>query len=79
MRTPIILARPFFQSRCKVTHPRQTLIQPDVPVNAPKVDVQLPNMVQWATAAPPKPQLQLSPTAAAPKMKERDGSRCCRS
>jgi TonB family protein len=55
----------------KVTHPRQTLIQPDVPLNAPKVDVQLPNMVQWATAAPPKPQLQLSPTAAAPKVKER--------
>jgi TonB family protein len=55
----------------KVTHPRQTLIQPDVPVNAPKVDVQLPNMVQWATAAPAKPQLQLTPTAAAPKMKER--------
>ncbi len=55
----------------KVTHPRQTLIQPDVPLNAPKVDVQLPNMVQWATAAPPKPQLQLTPTAAAPKVKER--------
>jgi len=55
----------------KVTHPRQTLIQPDVPLNAPKVDVQLPNMVQWATAAPPKPQLQLSPTAAAPKLKQR--------
>jgi len=55
----------------QVTHPRQTLIQPDVPLNAPKVDVQLPNMVQWATAAPPKPQLQLSPTAAAPKLKER--------
>jgi TonB family protein len=55
----------------RVTHPRQTLIQPDVPLNAPKVDVQLPNMVQWATAAPPKPQLQLSPAAAAPKLKER--------
>ena len=42
-----------------------------MPLNAPKVDVQLPNMVQWATAAPPKPQLQLSPAAAAPKLKER--------
>jgi TonB family protein len=55
----------------QVTHPRQTLIQPDVPLNAPKVDVQLPNMVQWAAAAPPRPQLQLSPTAAAPKVRQR--------
>jgi len=54
----------------KVTHPRQTLIQPDAPLNAPKVDVQLPNMVQWASPAP-KPQLQLTPTAAAPNVKQR--------
>jgi TonB family protein len=54
----------------KVTHPRQTLIQPDAPLNAPKVDVQLPNMVQWASPAP-KPQLQITPTAAAPNVKQR--------
>ncbi len=54
----------------QVTHPRQTLIQPDVAPTAPRVDAQLPNMVQWATA-PPKPQLQLSPTTAAPNMKQR--------
>ncbi len=54
----------------KVTHPRQTLIQPDAPLNAPKVDVQLPNMVQWASPAP-KPQLQLTPTVAAPNVKQR--------
>jgi TonB family protein len=54
----------------KVTHPRQTLIQPDAPLNAPKVDVQLPNMVQWASPAP-KPQLQLTPTVAAPNVKRR--------
>jgi TonB family protein len=55
----------------KVTHPRQTLIQPDAPISAPKVDVQLPNIVQWATATPPKPQLQLTPTNAAPHLKQR--------
>jgi TonB family protein len=55
----------------KVTHPRQTLIQPDAPKTAPKIDVQLPNMVQWETPALPKPQLQLSPTTAAPTVKQR--------
>jgi TonB family protein len=59
-----------FSIPVKVTHPRQTLIQPDAPLNAPKVDVQLPNMVQWASPAP-KPQLQLTPTAAAPNVKRR--------
>ncbi len=55
----------------QVTHPRQTLIQPDAPKAAPKVDAQLPNMVQWDIPAPPKPQLQLSPTAAAPTIRQR--------
>jgi TonB family protein len=55
----------------QVTHPRQTLIQPDAPKTAPKIDAQLPNMVQWATPALPKPQLQLSPTAAAPAARQR--------
>jgi TonB family protein len=55
----------------QVTHPRQTLIQPDAPKNAPKIDAQLPNMVQWDTPAVPKPQLQLSPTAAAPTVRQR--------
>jgi TonB family protein len=55
----------------QVTHPRQTLIQPDAPKTAPKIDTQLPNMVQWDTPAPPKPQLQLSPTAAAPTIRQR--------
>jgi TonB family protein len=55
----------------QVTHPRQTLIQPDAPKTAPKIDVQLPNMVQWATPAPLKPELQLTPTAAAPAVRQR--------
>ena len=55
----------------QVTHPRQTLIQPDAPKTAPKIDAQLPDMVQWADPAIPKPQLQLSPAAAAPSLRRR--------
>lgn len=56
----------------RITHPRQTLIQPDAPMAPPKIEPELPNIVQWAASAPaPKLQLQLSPSAAAPKMRER--------
>lgn len=54
----------------RVTHPRQTLIQPGAPPTPPKIEPQLPNIVEWAAAAP-KPQLHLSPTAAAPRMRQR--------
>ena len=52
-------------------HPRQTLIQPDAPAAAPKVDAPLPNIVAWAAPAVPKPQLHISPTAAAPRERKR--------
>jgi len=56
----------------RVTHPRQTLIRPDAPAVAPKVESELPNIVQWATTAPiPKLQPQFAPSAAAPKMLRR--------
>jgi TonB family protein len=54
-----------------VTHPRQTLIQPDAPAAAPKIDAPLPNIVQWAAPAPPKPRLQFSASTAAPKIQHR--------
>ena len=54
----------------RVTHPRQTLIQPDAPAAAPKIEPQLPNIVQW-TANVPRPRMRISPTAAAPRMKNR--------
>ena len=54
-----------------VTHPKQTLIQPDAPMAAPKIDTPLPNMVQWAAPAVPKPQLQISPTTLAPRARHR--------
>jgi len=55
----------------RVTHPRQTLIQPDAPATAPKIDAQLPNMVQWAATASPEAHLQLSPITAAPRARKR--------
>src|SRR6202167_364707 len=54
----------------RVTHPRQTLIQPDAPPTPPKVDPQLPNIVQWTAPAPPRPQFQISPTASAPHVQQ---------
>jgi TonB family protein len=55
----------------KVTHPRQTLIQSDAPAAVPKIDTPLPNMVQWATLAPVKPQIQFSAPTAAPRVRQR--------
>ena len=56
----------------RVTHPRQTLIQPDAPPAAPKIVTPLPNIVQWAATAPQRPHLQLAPTNSAPVIKNRD-------
>ena len=55
----------------KVTHPRQTLIQPDAPPEAPKIVTPLPNMVQWAQKEQPKLQIPVVPTAVAPKIEQR--------
>ncbi len=53
----------------EITHPKQTLIQPDAPV-APKIDAQLPNIVQWSTA-PARPRLQLYAANASPTARKR--------
>jgi TonB family protein len=55
----------------RVTHPRQTLIEPDAPMAPPKVDPQVPNIVQWTNAPTPQLRLQLAPSSAAPKMRQR--------
>jgi TonB family protein len=53
-----------------VTHPRQTLIQPDAPPAPPKIEVPLPNIVEWAAPKmPAKPQLRVASTAAAPQVR----------
>jgi TonB family protein len=55
----------------RVTHPRQTLIQPSEPPAPPKVAPPLPNIVQWASEERPKLQLPLSPKASAPRIEHR--------
>lgn len=56
----------------RITHPRQTLIQPSAPMAPPKIEPQLPNIVQWTANTPaPKLELQLAPSSAAPKIRER--------
>lgn len=56
----------------RVTHPRQTLIQPAAPPEPPKIVPQLPNIVEWAASAPrPQLKLQITPTAASPRLKRR--------
>jgi TonB family protein len=56
-----------------VTHPRQTLIQPDAPPAPPKIDPQLPNVVEWAGAAQTPPKLTAAaPTVSQAKIKRRE-------
>src|ERR1700685_1264003 len=51
------------------THPRQTLIQPDAPPTPPKIEVPLPNIVEWAAPKmPARPQLRVGPSAAVPQV-----------
>jgi TonB family protein len=55
----------------RVSHPRQTLIEPDAPPTPPKVEPQLPNIVEWWTAARPVPTLRLAPATVAPRIEPR--------
>ncbi len=51
----------------RVTHPRQTLIQPDAPPDAPKIVPPLPNIAQWGEATPvAPPKLQIAPSELKP-------------
>jgi TonB family protein len=59
----------------KITHPRQTLIQPGAPPAPPKMVPQMPNIAEWAATSPePKPQLKISPTVVAPRVQRRAAS-----
>jgi len=55
----------------RVTHPRQTLIEPDAPPEPPKILPPLPNIVQLGTATPPKLRVPLAPVNSAPVIKKR--------
>lgn len=54
----------------RLTHPRQTLIQPAAPQAPPKIDAPLPNIIQW-TAAAPRPRPVYSPSTSAPRVQRR--------
>jgi len=41
-------------------HPRQTLVNPSAPPEVPKILPEMPNMVRLASAAPPRPHLEIS-------------------
>jgi TonB family protein len=60
----------------KITHPRQTLIQPSAPPAPPKMVPQMPNIAEWAATSPTpaKPQLRISPTVVAPRVQRRAAS-----
>jgi TonB family protein len=53
-----------------ITHPRQTLIQPDAPQAPPKIAPQLPNIVEWA-ATVARPKVRFAPTVAGPRLPHR--------
>jgi TonB family protein len=55
----------------RITHPRQTLIQPHAPDEPPKVAPALPNIVQWPEQQPAKPKLEYTTAASVPKARER--------
>jgi len=55
----------------RVTHPRQTLIEPGAPLEPPKILPPLPNIVQLGTSAPLKLRAPLTPANSAPVVRKR--------
>ena len=56
-------------SPLRPTHPRQTLIRPEAPMQPPKLLPNLPNIVEWGKLTPPsRPRLQID-TAALAKLR----------
>jgi TonB family protein len=55
----------------KMTHPRQTLIRPDKPLEPPKVVDQTPNVVEWAaTPEIARPKIEYKASASTPQMRQ---------
>src|SRR5208282_3501338 len=75
LRAPKIPATdPAAQPGADAFHPRQTLIRPDAPPTPPKIEPALPNIIQWAAAAPvslARPRLEIAPSVSAPKVQRR--------
>jgi len=67
-----------FTDPSRPTHPRQTLVNPAAPPDAPKILPEMPNIVRLGPeAAPPRPQLEISKDALAklhPKAKRAEAA-----
>ncbi len=53
----------------RLTHPRQTLIEPDAPMKAPMIVQQLPNIVQWSAPQLRRPTIEYSTTQSKPELR----------
>ncbi|HKV48403.1 MAG TPA: energy transducer TonB [Candidatus Acidoferrales bacterium] len=54
----------------KLTHPRQTLIEPDAPMKAPTIVQQLPNIVQWSVPQVQRPTIEYSTSQSKPELRQ---------
>jgi TonB family protein len=53
----------------RLTHPRQTLIEPDASMKAPKIVEQMPNVVQWSAPAVQRPEIHYSTSNSKPELR----------
>jgi len=54
----------------RLTHPRQTLIEPDAPMKAPTIVQQLPNIVQWSGPRLERPAIEYSTSQSKPELRQ---------
>lgn len=54
----------------RLTHPRQTLIEPDAPMKAPTIVQQLPNIVQWSAPQLQRPTIEYSTSQSKPELRQ---------
>lgn len=54
----------------RLTHPRQTLIEPDAPMKAPTIVQLLPNIVQWSVPQVQRPTIEYSPSQSKPELRQ---------
>ncbi len=53
----------------RLTHPRQTLIEPDASMKAPKIVEQMPNVVQWSVPEVQRPTIEYSTSDSKPELR----------
>ncbi|HTZ73876.1 MAG TPA: energy transducer TonB [Candidatus Aquilonibacter sp.] len=57
----------------RLTHPRQTLIEPEASMKAPKVMEQMPNVVQWSAPEILRPTIEYSTSKSKPELRRVQG------